>query len=94
MRELGYYLSEPDGDITEIAVCYHCYHNPVTPAVHGPEDAAIFSWEEADCPTHCSYCGDLIPHALTHDGYVYVADRVSEGDGRREVLMAWAATYL
>jgi hypothetical protein len=40
------------------------------------EPAALLSDEEQDTPTHCTECKELIPHALTSDGYTYVVDAV------------------
>jgi hypothetical protein len=42
------------------------------------EPAAIFDDSEADSPTHCAECEELIPHALTSHGYDYVREHIIE----------------
>lgn len=57
---------------------------------------AIFASEEVDTPTHCQACGELIEHALTPDGYQYVAAAVEENlrEGiRNPVVHLWADRY-
>ena len=51
------------------------------------EPIAIFRDEESDTPTHCKECGELIPHALTSEGYEYVREHIIDAlfelDGAR-----------
>lgn len=61
------------------------------------EPAVIFDDTESDHPTHCHKCGDLIPHALTSEGYKYVAEAMLDfyrtGQGTASVLRAWLGEY-
>jgi len=61
------------------------------------EPLPIFSDTEADTPTHCAACEELIPHALTTDGYAYVDEayrEVADGvGGRRCIVRAWVLEY-
>ncbi|HMN42254.1 MAG TPA: hypothetical protein PKE29_15520 [Phycisphaerales bacterium] len=54
----------------------------------------MFSDTEADAPSHCCACGDLIPHRLTPDGLAYVREAVTDGSGDSVVLASWAHEYL
>ena len=40
------------------------------------EPQVILSDEESDTPTHCVECHELIPHALTSQGYEYVREHI------------------
>lgn len=88
MEPIGYYVTCDD------AVCAEDF-DPAT--WEGFEDwdepLAIFADTESDTPTHCVACRDLIPHALTSDGYIYVWDALNEGTGIESVLDAWADEY-
>lgn len=59
----------------------------------------IFANDEADTPTHCTRCEALIPHALTAEGYDYVADAIGEHlrdpetNGRACIVAAWFRQY-
>lgn len=62
------------------------------------EPLPIFAQDEADGPTHCARCEDLIPHALTLDGYAdvraaYLRALLVE-DGRRCIVRAWVEEYM
>jgi hypothetical protein len=52
---------------------------------------------EADTPQHCDGCGLFLRNPLTPDGYRYPIERLVEhartGEGRAEVLKAWAERY-
>jgi hypothetical protein len=86
---IGYYVT---CDEAECASC-HCPEN--WPGFEGWEaPLPIFYGTEADTPTHCTACGDLIPHALTPDGYVYVREAVTRLRGDRTVLASWNDVYL
>jgi hypothetical protein len=75
MNPIGYYVSCDD------AICEDCAPEPVkgvtwiVPGFMGGEPIPIYRDTEADTPTHCCECGDLIPHALTREGYAYVLER-------------------
>lgn len=61
------------------------------------EPLAIFASDESDTPTHCAVCEDLIPHALTPEGYAYVEEyleHASTHDGRRAIVRQWVEEYL
>ena len=94
MKVLGYYLD------SDTAACSDCWEHDGKYEFRGyrwsidPEP--IMSSTESDTPTHCSFCGDLIEHALTGDGYTYVldamVDEINEGVSRGVVAL-WAAAY-
>lgn len=85
---IGFYVNVDD------AQCVDC---------HEPDDwggfedweapVPIFQGTAGDTPTHCGDCGLLIPHALTADGYAYVAEAIARRDGRPDILDRWASTY-
>ena len=89
---IGYYLNADD------AVCAEHYEPENWEGFEGwDEPLAIFEHDEADSPTHCTVCEDVIEHSLTSEGYDYVRealDRAVAGDGRRCIVRAWVETYL
>lgn len=89
-------MSEPIGlyVTSDDAQCVDC-HEPGD--WEGFEDwtepVPIFQGTAGDTPTHCNDCGLLIPHALTIEGYAYVAEKLALRDGRPDVLDTWASAY-
>lgn len=79
MSVLGHYVSRDD------AVCVSCWDpeetcescdtdNNWSGFKDGENPLVIFSETEADHPTHCCVCHELIPHALTSNGYQYLEE--------------------
>ena len=89
---IGYYLD------CDTAVCDECFDPDQW---QGFEDCSeplpISEDDEADTPTHCARCEELIAHALTPDGIAYVEEayaRASVGDGRKCIVKQWVLEYL
>lgn len=104
MSVVGYYITCDD------AVCEDC-----APAGFNEGDYSQWdgfeSWEEpivifrdteSDTPTNCKECGEVIPHALTREGYAYVEqymrddikDALCETNHRGvAVVHAWLEQY-
>ena len=94
MRVLGFYVD------CDTAVCADCFDRGGAEARRGYEwsddPVAIMSDAESDTPTHCTFCGDLVEHALTSDGYTYVLDAMCEEikEGKAQgIVSLWAAAY-
>ena len=81
------------------AICIHCWKADPTwiPFEEWEDPAPIFFNNESDTPTHCVKCEALIDHALTSDGYEYVAEAIADfltnDSGRYKIVMAWALNY-
>jgi hypothetical protein len=86
MRAIGYYTADGRGGMSGDAFCPDCYQG-------GEDDSPIFSDTEADSPTHCVVCHELIGHALTTDGEAYVRETLAAGDGTGKVLAQWEAEW-
>lgn len=93
-RTLGYYVTCDD------ALCEDCFHADgyEWPGFEGWEaPLAISETDEADTPTHCVECKDLIPHELTKGGYAYVEGAIEglivHDDGEGEIVRAWWQAY-
>jgi hypothetical protein len=90
---IGFYV---DCDAAECAYC----HEPESwkGFESWTEPLAIFADSEADTPTHCAVCEELIPHALTPDGYAYVRESLIEAQrdsrGRQCIVRQWVEEYL
>lgn len=86
---LGYWITCDDAE------CSSC-HRPEDWVEFGDWEAPlpIFYGTEGDTPTHCCRCRDLIPHALTDEGYAYVREAVARGEGDPDVLAEWTEIYL
>ena len=85
---IGFYVTSDD------AQCAEC-HDPEewSGFEEWQEPSVIFEGTVGDSPTHCTDCGALIPHGLTVDGYLHVADALARRDGRPDILDKWAQTY-
>lgn len=95
MRPVGYYVGGSPDEIGRCALCVACAGPD---AENDPGAHAIMSWDEADCPTHCEECGDVIPHSLTDEGYRYVRAAIQDhglhGTGDGFILGQWWAAYI
>lgn len=86
---IGYYINCDD------ALCGDCYHDvyglePQRAVAAWRRLARFEDWDapiaitpddESDTPTLCSECSELIPHALTYDGYEYVREAILSRPG-------------
>ena len=99
MSVIGYYITCDD------AICEECapadFEDGDYSEWRGFEDwsepIAILSDTESDTPTHCAECESLIGHALTSDGYEYVAEHIAnaarDDGGRRCITRQWWERY-
>jgi hypothetical protein len=87
MSIIGYYVTTDDAE------CTWCHRPEDWPGFEDWEcPSPIYTSTEADTPTHCQHCGDLIPHNLTDDGRDYV--RAALNGGRRSQAVREGATKL
>lgn len=85
---IGYYVTTDD------AQCADCHDPDDWRGFEGwDEPVPIYRGTAGDTPTHCGECGLLIPHALTAEGYAYVAEAIARRDGRPDILDKWATEY-
>lgn len=97
MQAIGYYPSA--GDFHLDPACPDCHE------AHGidrceccmayvhDDSEPIFDDSSSDTPTHCTFCEAIIPHRLTREGYDYIAEALTFGQGRPEILAVWRETY-
>jgi len=90
----GYYIVV-DGEVIGTAQCCDCADNGdrAGAAIEGDDWEPISYHHETDTPVHCDSCEALIVTSLTNDGINYVRDAIASGDGRAEVLEAWATAW-
>lgn len=89
-QPIGYYIAS-QGELTGDAIC----DRHVTEEEERDGEPITHDME-ADTPTHCLVCEDLIPHALTSDGFEYVGEYMANafaGDGRPTIIRQWVIEY-